>query len=76
MTLKGLIGSQENWESLDDMKRIFSLRKTPMSGRFFLDTTFIISISISFTVIVIIIIIINTNSNSKNQMSIFVTVKH
>lgn len=32
MTLKNLIGSEENWEHLDDMKRIFSLRKTPMSG--------------------------------------------
>lgn len=32
MTLKGLIGSQENWESLDDMKRILSFRKTPMSA--------------------------------------------
>lgn len=42
MSLKGLIGSQENWESLDDMKRIYSLRKTPMSGRFILDTTFTI----------------------------------
>lgn len=35
MTLKGLLGSEENWESLDDMKRIYTLRKTPMSGRFF-----------------------------------------
>lgn len=33
MNLKGLIGSQDDWESLDDMKRIFSHRKTPMSGR-------------------------------------------
>lgn len=35
MTLKSLLGSEENWESLDDMKRINMLRKTPMSGRSF-----------------------------------------
>lgn len=33
MVLKGLLGSEENWESLDDMQRIFSFRTTPMSGR-------------------------------------------
>lgn len=31
--LKGLLGSEENWESLDDMQRIFSFRITLMSGR-------------------------------------------
>ncbi|CAG03588.1 unnamed protein product [Tetraodon nigroviridis] len=31
ITLRGLFPSQENWESLDDMSRIFSLRRTPMS---------------------------------------------
>uniref|UniRef100_A0A674N9N1 Uncharacterized protein n=1 Tax=Takifugu rubripes TaxID=31033 RepID=A0A674N9N1_TAKRU len=31
MVLKGLLGSEENWESLEDMQRIFSFRTTPMS---------------------------------------------
>ncbi|TWW68834.1 hydroperoxide isomerase ALOXE3-like [Takifugu flavidus] len=31
LVLKGLLGSEENWESLEDMQRIFCFRTTPMS---------------------------------------------
>ncbi|XP_029984476.1 hydroperoxide isomerase ALOXE3-like [Sphaeramia orbicularis] len=31
LMLKGMLGSAENWETIDDMKKIFWLKKTPMS---------------------------------------------
>lgn len=33
VVLKGLLGSEENWENLDVMESILSFRTTPMSGR-------------------------------------------
>lgn len=34
LKLKGLLGSAEKWESIDDMKKIFWYKTTTMSGRF------------------------------------------
>jgi len=35
LKLKGLLGSAEKWETIEDIKNIFCWKKTTMSGRLF-----------------------------------------
>lgn len=45
LKVKGLLGSTAQWESIEDIKKIFWYKKTTMSGMFFLSHLLVVSVT-------------------------------
>ncbi|KAI4788200.1 hypothetical protein KUCAC02_036009 [Chaenocephalus aceratus] len=45
LKVKGLLGSTAEWESIEDIKKIFWYKKTTMSGMFFLSHLLVVSVT-------------------------------